>query len=132
MIAEALTSFRSEMVGIVDTSTKELLQDQLVEFQSQMKQEFQAYLAEALKQQQSPVAGSGSPGVSTPTASRSGAGSRGFFPTLEAVKKEIGRFRMLLDKCVENPERHVKFRGKQYSLTISLPPSQPSYQRNVE
>ncbi len=57
MIAEALTSFRSEMVGIVDTSTKELLRDQLVEFQSQMKQEFQAYLAEALKQQQSPVAG---------------------------------------------------------------------------
>ncbi len=115
MIVEALTSFRSEMVGIVDTSTKELLRDQLAEFQSQMKHEFQTYLAETLKQQQSAVAPTGSPGVSTPTTPRSGTGSRGFFPTLEAVKKEIGRFRMLLDKYVQNHAGYVKVGG---SVTI--------------
>ncbi len=115
MIAQALASFRSEMVGIVDTSTKELLQDQLAEFQSQMKHEFQTYLAETLKQQQSAVAPTGSPGVSTPTTPRSGTGSRGFFPTLEAVKKEIGRFRMLLDKYVQNHAGYVKVGG---SVTI--------------
>ena len=105
MIEQAMSKiredFKEEFTGMIGSSTKELVQSQFAEFQSQMKEEFLTYLAEALKQQQV-TAMAGSPDISTPTAPRPGGskGGRGFFPTIEAVKREIGRFTMLLDKHV--------------------------------
>ena len=104
MIAEAIQGFKDEFSSMVGSSTKELVQSHFGEFRLQMKEEFRKNLAEAMKQQQVPASAS-SPGVSTPSAPRPGSsnGSRGFFPTIEAVKREIGRFRMLLDKYVKSP-----------------------------
>ena len=108
VIAQAIGGLKDKFSGIVSSSTKELVQSHFAEFRSQMKEEFRTYLAEAMKQQQV-TALAGSPGASTPTTPRPGSstGSKGFFPTIEAVKKEIGHFRMLLDKYVEIPGEHV-------------------------
>lgn len=97
MIAGAIAEFKHDFTSAVGSSTKELVQSQLAEFQLQIKREFQANLAEAMKRQQVQIAAA-SPCVSTPTTPRPGTGSKGFFPTIEAAKKEISRFRMLLDK----------------------------------
>ena len=97
MIAGAIAEFKHDFTSAVGSSTKELVQSQLVEFQLQIKREFQANLAEAMKRQQVQITAA-SPCVSTPTTPRPGTGSKGFFPTIEAAKKEISRFRMLLDK----------------------------------
>lgn len=97
MIAGAIAEFKHDFTSAVGTSTKELVQSQLAEFQLQIKREFQANLAEAMKRQQVQITAA-SPCVSTPTTPRPGTGSKGFFPTIEAAKKEISRFRMLLDK----------------------------------
>ena len=104
MIDRAVRGFKDELTGMVGSSTKELVQSHFAEFRLQMKEDFRAYVVEALKQQQVRAAAS-SPGVSTPTAPRPGScnGGKGCFPTLETVKKEIGRFRMLLDKYVKSP-----------------------------
>ena len=104
MIAKAIGGFKDELTSMVGSSTKELVQSHFAEFRSQMKEEFHTYLAEALKQQQV-LATASSPGVSTPVAPRPGScnGGKGCFPTLKTVKKEIGRFRMLLDKYVKSP-----------------------------
>ena len=104
LISEAIGGLKDEFSGIVSSSTKELVQSHFAEFRSQMKEEFRTYLVEAIKQQQV-TAPAGSPGASAPTTPRHGSstGSKGFFPTIEAVKREIGRFRMLLDKYVETP-----------------------------
>ena len=87
LIAKALTSFKTE----VNSCTSDLLQQQMAEFRSEMTQEFRAYV-EAAKQQQP----AGSPDVCAKTGSA--RGSRGIFPTIEAIKKESGRFRALLDQ----------------------------------
>lgn len=97
MIAGAIAEFKHDFTSAVGSSTKELVQSQLAEFQLQIKREFQANLAEAMKRQQVQITAA-SPCVSTPTTPRPGTGSKGFFPTIEAAKKEISRFRMLLDK----------------------------------
>ena len=109
MIEQAMSKmreeFKEEFTGMIGSSTKELVQSQFAEFQTQMREEFRAYLVEALKQQQVRATAS-SPGVSTPTGPRPGScnGGKGCFPTLETVKKEIGCFRMLLDKYVETAQ----------------------------
>lgn len=97
MIAGAIAEFKHDFTSAVGSSTKELVQSQLAEFQLQIKREFQANLAEAMKRQQVQITAA-SQCVSTPTTPRPGTGSKGFFPTIEAAKKEISRFRMLLDK----------------------------------
>ena len=97
MIAGAIEEFKNEFTSAGGSSTRELVQSQLEEFQSQIKQEFQANLAEAMKRQQVQITAA-SPCVTTPTTPCPGTGSKGFFPTIEAAKKEISRFRMLLDK----------------------------------
>ena len=87
MIAKALTAFKSE----VNTSTSELLKQQMAEFRLEMKQDFRAYMEEA--KQQRPAS---TPDISTKTGSA--RGSRGIFPTIEVIKKDSGRFRALLDQ----------------------------------
>ena len=97
MIVGAIAEFKHDFTSAVGSSTKELVQSQLAEFQSQIKQEFQANLAETIKQHRVQIAAT-SPCVSTPTTPGPGTRSKGFSPTIEAAKKEISRFRMLLDK----------------------------------
>jgi hypothetical protein len=87
LILKAMTSFKTE----VSNCTNDLLQRQMAEFRSEMKQEFRAYMEEAKQHQPA-----GTPDVSTKAGSA--RGSRGIFPTVEAIKKESGRFRALLDQ----------------------------------
>ena len=61
MIAGAIAEFKHEFTSAVGSSTKELVQSQLAEFQLQIKREFQANLAEAMKRQQVQRARAGPP-----------------------------------------------------------------------
>ena len=86
MIAGAIAEFKHDFTSAVGSSTKELVQSQLAEFQSQIKQEFQANLAEAMKRQQVQITAA-SPCVTTPTTPRPGTGSKGFSPPLRLPKR---------------------------------------------